>query len=194
MPTDYACHTAAEQAAHCLAPVSALLAPDAHGPMADAEVMPVVLRNYLGAGRPAQATVRTAAPVVTVSTGALAVRLCLEGLRAEMEGALSLWHAGLAQRLPEVLGGRGRAGAREWQVLQDLQAEAQEVLTLLAHRERHGPSGARMLGGQIMLLEDVLCGSLRRLAVPVDAASECAGGLARAVGSLFGLGAAPVAH
>ncbi|MFD0318999.1 hypothetical protein [Streptomyces flavalbus] len=193
MPTDYACHTAAEQAAHCLAPVSALLAPDAHGPTADAEVMPVVLRNYLGAARPAPTTVRTAAPVVTVSMGALAVRLCLDGLRAEMEGALSLWHGSLAQRFPEVLG-RGRAAVREWQVLQELQADAQEVLTLLAQRERHGPSGARMLGGQIMLLEDALCGALRRLAVPADAAEECAGGLARAVGSLFGLGAAPVAH
>ncbi|MFE6286660.1 hypothetical protein [Streptomyces sp. NPDC057877] len=191
MPTDYACHTAAEQAAHSLGPVSAVLAPDRNGPSAEVEVMPVVLRNYLGAGRPTPATVRTGAPVVGVTTGALVLRLCLEGMRAEMEGALALWHGSLRQRLPEVLN-RGGAAAREWQALQELQSDAQEVLTYLARRERGGQAGARMLGGQVALMEDVLSGALRRLSVPAESAGQCASGLAGAVGSLFGLGLSPV--
>ncbi|MFB8776487.1 hypothetical protein [Streptomyces broussonetiae] len=193
MPTDYACHTAAEQAAHCLTPVCSVLVPDAHGAPAEAEVMPVVLRNYLGAGRPAPTTVRAGTAVVGVATGALVLRICLDGLRAEMEGTLARWHGQLIQRLPEVLN-RQKTTAREWQVLQDLQSDAQEVLTHLARRERGAAPGARMLGGQVALLEDALCGALRRLSVPMESAEPCASGLAKAVGSLFGLALSPAGH
>lgn len=190
MPTDYACQTAAEQAAHCLAPVCAVLAPGERTSAYDAEVMPVVLRNYLGAGPAAPATVRANAPRVGVKTGAAVLRLCLDGLRAEMEGALALWHTNLIQRLPEVLS-QSEASEKEWQVLQELQHGAQEVLTHLARQGPNGPSGARMLGGQVALLEDVLSGALRRLSVPAEPAAECANGLAGAVGSLFGLTLSP---
>ncbi|MDG9715496.1 hypothetical protein [Streptomyces sp. DH24] len=196
MPTDYACHTAAEQAAQSLAPVCAVLAPDRPASGSEAEVMPVVLRNYLGA-RPAAPAVPRAgsAPTVRVTTGAAVLRLCLDGLRAEMEGSLALWHTNVIQQLPEVLRqGKGKASKAEWEVLQELQLSAQEVLTQLAGRGRNGASGARMLGGQVALLEDVLCGALRRLSVPAEAAAAGAGGLARAVASLFGLVASPAEH
>jgi hypothetical protein len=152
--------------------------------------MPVVLRNYLGAGPTAPSTLRASTPKVGVTTGAAVLRLCLDGLRAEMEGALALWHTGLIQRLPGVLGGTGASKA-QWEALQELQSGAQEVLTCLARRGRNGASGARMLGGQVALLEDVVCGALRRLSVPPESAAACASGLAAAVGSLFGLAASP---
>lgn len=190
MPTDYACHAAAEQAANSLGPVCAVLAPDRNGPEAEAEVMPVMLRNYLGAGRP-QPTFRAGIPVVGVAKGAMVLRLCLDGLRAEMDGTLVLWHASLRQRLPEVLS-QARGAAREWQVLQELQSDSQEVLTYLARRDRSGQAGARMLGEQVALMEDVLSGALRRLSVPAGSADECASGLAGAVGALFGLRSSPV--
>ncbi|MEV6963243.1 hypothetical protein AB0M97_29615 [Streptomyces sp. NPDC051207] len=193
MPTDYACQTAAEQAAHCLAPVCAVLAPDERAASAEAEVMPVVLRNYLGAGPTAPTAPRASTPVVGVTTGAAVLRLCLDGLRAEMEGALAMWHTRLIQQLPEVLR-RGKGPKAQWEALQELQYGAQEVLTHLSRRDPNGPSGARMLGGQVALLEDVLCGALRRMSVPMEPAAACAGGLAAAVGSLFGLTVSSAEH
>ncbi|MEU5364257.1 hypothetical protein ABZ354_12335 [Streptomyces sp. NPDC005925] len=190
MPTDYACQTAAERAAHCLTPVCAVLAPGRRTSDPEAEVMPVVLRNYLGAGPAAPTAPRVSAPVVRITTGAAVLRLCLDGLRAEMEGSLALWHASVVQQLPQILK-RAQASKADWAVLQELQSAAQEVLTHLAGVAPHSSSWARSLGGQVALLEDVLSGALRRLSVPPEYAASCASGLASAVASLFGLVASP---
>jgi hypothetical protein len=193
VPTDYACQTAAERAAHCLGPVCAVLAPDERASPAEAEVLPVVLRNYLGAGPAAPSAPRASSAVVGVTTGAAVLRLCLDGLRAEMQGALAMWHTALMQQLPELLR-QGKASKAQWDVLQELQFGAQDVLTHLARRGPNGASGTRMLGEQVALLEDVLCGALRRMSVPVEPAAACASGLAAAVGSLFGLVVPPAEH
>lgn len=185
MPTDYACQTAAERAAHCLTPVCAVLAPERRGSVQETEVMPVVLRNYLGAGPVAPAVPRASTPTVRTTTGAAVLRLCLDGLRAEMDGSLAQWHAGLVRQLPAVLK-NGQASNAEWTVLQGLQFTAQDMLTHLAGRAPQG-SSILALGTQVALLEDVLSGALRRLSVPAEHAATCASGLSAAVASLFGL-------
>lgn len=186
MPTDYACQTAAERAAHCLTPVCAVLAPERRRSDQENEVMPVVLRNYLGAAPLAPPAPRTVTPTVRVTTGAAVLRLCIEGLRAEMDGSLARWHTGLTQQLPTVLK-NAQASTADWTMLQEVQVAAQDMFTHLAERAPHGSSGVRSLRTQVTLLEDVLSGALRRLAVPAGDAAACAGELAAAVASLFGL-------
>ncbi|MEV0175485.1 hypothetical protein AB0I00_30780 [Streptomyces sp. NPDC050803] len=192
MPTDHACRAAAEQAARCLAPVRSVLVPDDRMESSPAEVMPVVLRNYLGANArpPAERTPGAASPArVGVATGAAALQSCLDGLCAEMTGALTAWHAELGRHLhtlltdPRATGRRGDA----WQPLADLQLRAQEALTTVADRGRHGAAGPRLLVARFALLEDAVCGALRRITVPADTAAACAIGLTTAAGSLFGL-------
>ncbi|MFI8191566.1 hypothetical protein ACIF8T_22560 [Streptomyces sp. NPDC085946] len=192
MPTDHACRTAAERAAHCLAPVSSVLVPDEPVASSPAEVMPVVLRNYLGAGArppaPRAPAVRRPAPV-SVAAGAAALQMCLDGLRAEMSGALTAWHADLGRRLGELLADPRSTGrqADSWQALADLKLRAQEVLTAVADPGRPGLAGPRLLAARFALLEDAVSGALRRTAVPAGTAAACAGGLTAAAGSLFGL-------
>ncbi|MGY1583056.1 hypothetical protein [Streptomyces sp. MN13] len=192
MPTDHACRAAAEQAARCLTPVRAVLVPADDGDPPPAEVMPVVLRNYLGGNArppaPRASAGRRPAPV-GLATGAVVVRLCLDGLAAETAGALTAWHADLGRRLRELLTGPGSTGrqADAWQPLTDLQHRAHEVLTVMADPGRGGPAGPRSVAARFDLLEDAVSGVLRRMAVPPDTAAVCAGALAGAAGSLFGL-------
>ncbi|MBD0839494.1 hypothetical protein [Streptomyces sp. TRM68416] len=193
MPTDHACSAAAEQAARCLAPVRSALMPDGRTESSSAaEVMPVVLRNYLGANArpPAERATGGARPArVGVATGATALQSCLDGLCAEMNGTLAAWHADLGRHLHAMLTDP-RASERQadaWQPVAELQLRAQEALMLVADRGRSGAAGPRLLVARFALLEDVLAGALRRIAVPAETAAACASGLAVAAGSLFGL-------
>ncbi|MEV5428022.1 hypothetical protein [Streptomyces sp. NPDC052701] len=188
MPTDHACRTAAERAAHCLDPVRSVLVPAGHTESSPAEVMPVVLRNYLGAGArppaPGASAGRRPAPV-GIATGAAVLHMCLDGLCAEMTGALAAWHTDLGRRLREMLAESRPADT--WQALADLKLRAQEVLTGVADHGRSDPVGPRLLIARFALLEDAVSGALRRMAVPAETAGVCAGALAAAAGSLFGL-------
>ncbi|MER6349011.1 hypothetical protein ACWC10_04760 [Streptomyces sp. NPDC001595] len=193
MPTDHACRTAAEQAAHCLTPVRSALVPADPVEPAPAEVMPVVLRNYLGASArpsaPRASGARRPAPV-GVATGAVVLRMCLDGLHAEMTGTMTAWHTDLGPRLRETLAdprSTGRPQADAWQPLTDLQLRAHEVLATVADHGRTGSAGPRLLIARFALLEDAVSGALRRTAVPAETAARCAAGLAAAAGSLFGL-------
>ncbi|MER5296926.1 hypothetical protein ABT382_33550 [Streptomyces pharetrae] len=191
MPTDHACRTAAERAAHCLTPVRAALLPADPTEPPPAEVMPVVLRAYLGVNaRPAAPRAAERRPVpVGVVAGAAVLRMCLDGLHAELTGALTAWHADLGRRLRELLA-EPRATGRQadpWQPLAELQQRAHEVLTAVAGHDRSGTAGPRLLIARFALLEDALSGALRRTAVPAGTAGACASGLAAAAGSLFGL-------
>jgi hypothetical protein len=192
VPTDHACRAAAEQAARCLTPVRAVLVPADDGEPPPAEVMPVVLRNYLGANarppRPRASAGRRPAPV-GLATGAVVVRLCLDGLAAETAGTLTAWHADLGRRLRELLTDPGSTGrqADPWQPLADLQHRAHDVLTVMADPGRGGRAGPQSVAARFDLLEDAVSGVLRRMAVPADTAAACAGALSGAAGSLFGL-------
>ncbi|MFV0136279.1 hypothetical protein ACLGIH_24245 [Streptomyces sp. HMX87] len=192
MPTDHACRTAAERAAHCLALVRPALVPaDDPEEESPAEVMPIVLRNYLGAGPPpAPRPSGAARPApVSVGTGAAVLELCLDGLCAEMAGTMGAWHADLGRRLHGMLADPRASGRRAdaWRPLAHLQLRAQEVLTTVADRDRHGSAGPRPLIARFALLEDAVSGVLRRMAVPAEPAAGCASGLTAAAGSLFGL-------
>ncbi|MFE9093529.1 hypothetical protein [Streptomyces sp. NPDC007264] len=192
MPTDYACQTAAEQAARAIAPVYALLAPERDRPPAEDEAMPVVLRSYLGT--PDRFPGRRRAlepPAVNTSMGAAVLLLFLDGVRAELTGSMAHWHATLPRRLSDALGvpgassGRPRAGG--WQSTAELQKGAEEVLTDLVGRARGGPVGPADLTARLVLIEDVVSGALRRMSVPPDAGIRCAAELSAAAGSLFGV-------
>ncbi|MFD1660649.1 hypothetical protein ACFSL4_21160 [Streptomyces caeni] len=194
MPTDYACQAAAEQAARAIAPVCALLAPERGRPLAEDEAMPVVLRSYLGVDRSSGAGRRRGAqpPAVSASMGAAVLLLFLDGVRAELAGALPNWHGTLPRHLSDALGlpaagvsGRQRTGG--WQSTAELQKGAEDVLTALVGRARGAPVGPADLTARLALIEDVMCGALRRMAVPPDAAIRCAAELSAAGGSLFGV-------
>jgi hypothetical protein len=184
--TEHACQTAAEQAAHCLQPACAALTPRGRpAESLQADAMPVVLRNYLGVGVRAPEPVMQA-PVADASTGAAVLRLCIDGLCAEMAGSLASWHASLGRSLPELLH-EATPSANYWELVADLQYGAHEVLTALTRLGRDGSPGPRMLTERLALLEDLLAGTLRRSAVPAETAAVCATGLTDAVASLFGL-------
>ncbi|NJQ02696.1 hypothetical protein [Streptomyces zingiberis] len=192
MPTDYACQAAAERAARGVAPVRDVLVPLRPQQQED---VPVVLRSYLGmqgpgrngGGGPAQ-------PPVSHVMGAAVLLVLLDGLRAEMSGALSEWYADLAVRLPRTLGAPAAGGQAprqqpgNWQIMTDLQTNAQEVLTDFSGRARGGPGA---LNVRLALVEDSLSGALRRMNVPAGTAVDSAGELVVAAGSLFGLSTRP---
>ncbi|GGL93073.1 hypothetical protein GCM10010129_41040 [Streptomyces fumigatiscleroticus] len=192
VPTDHACRTAAERAAHCLAPVRSLLLPADDREPSPAEVMPVVLRNYLGAGArpPAARTPGAGRPEpVSIATGATALLMCLDGLRAELTGTMAAWHAELGRRLHAMLADPRPSGRQtdSWQVLGDLKLRAQEVLTAVVDHGRPETAGPRLLVARFALLEDALSGVLRRISVPAEPAVTCASALTAAAGLLFGL-------
>lgn len=192
MSTEHACQTAADQAARCLQPVCALLVPARPAGSSHDDAMPIVLRNYLGVDvRPPEPAAQ--APVIDAATGAAVLRLCLDGLCAEMAGSLASWHTSLGRHLPMLLDGT-KPQTNYWQLVADLQYGAHEVLTAVTRLGRDGSPGARILTERLTLLEDLLCGTLRRATVPADAAVACAGGLAAAVASLFGLAPSGTEH
>ncbi|MGK5450548.1 hypothetical protein [Streptomyces radiopugnans] len=200
MPTDYACQAAAEQAARGIAPVRALLLPAQRSAPAQQEEVSVVIRSFLGpdaAGRP-PAPDDSAPRVEPVSApmGAAVLLSFLDGLRADLSGALVDWYSSIPAQLPATLGAPGAESPGQsparlpngWQSLADLQSNAQDVLTVLASRPRDGQQvGPAELSWRLALLEDVFSGALRRMGIPDQPAADCAAELTAATGSLFGL-------
>ncbi|WP_157839975.1 hypothetical protein [Streptomyces megasporus] len=197
MPTDYACQAAAEQAAHGVAPVRALLVPARQSAPPRQEEVSVVIRSFLGAdgaaGPPASDNAPPRIEPVSPPMGAAVLLSLLDGLRADLNGALVDWYSTIPTQLPLTLGAPaeqpGRPAVRlpnGWQTLNDLQTNAQDVLTVLASRPR-GQVGPAELNWRLALLEDVFSGALRRMGVPDDTSAECAAELTSATGSLFGL-------
>lgn len=196
MPTDYACQAAAEQAARGIAPVRAHLVPTRRSAPQQEEVS-VVIRSFLGADGAARPPAGDAPPrvePVDPYTGAAVLLGFLDGLRADLGGALVDWYSSIPADLPLTLGAPGaerpgRPPARVpngWQTLADLQASAQDVLTVLSSRPG-GQVGPAELSWRLALLEDVFAGALRRMGVPDGTSAECAAQLTGAAGSLFGL-------
>ncbi|GAA2456422.1 hypothetical protein [Streptomyces macrosporus] len=197
MPTDYACQAAAEQAARGVAPVRALLVPAQRPAPPQQEEVSVVIRSFLGSDGPARPPAPDNAPPriepVGAPVGAAVLLSFLDGLRADLGGALVDWYSTIPTQLPLTLGAPGaepgQSAARlpnGWQTLNDLQANAQDVLTVLASRPR-GQVGPAELNWRLALLEDVFAGALRRMGIPDDTSVECAAELTSATGSLFGL-------
>ncbi|HZG03914.1 MAG TPA: hypothetical protein VE546_10115 [Streptomyces sp.] len=197
MPTDYACQAAAEQAAHGIAPVRALLAPSNRSAPQQQEEVSVVIRSFLGSDAPGRPPANDDVYVepVAAPVGAAVLLSFLDGLRADLSGALVDWYSAIPVHLPQTLGvpgaePSGRTAARlpnGWQSLADLQANAQDVLTVLASRPRNGQIGPAELNWRLALLEDVFAGALRRMGIPDGTAVECSAELVGATGSLFGL-------
>ncbi|MEU8530477.1 hypothetical protein AB0C77_33550 [Streptomyces sp. NPDC048629] len=201
MTTDYACQAAAEQAGDGITHVRALLVP-ARPSAAPEDDLPVMYRHYLGVpGRaPDRPEPDMDSPVVRESMGAAMLLVFLDGLRAELQGALPDWYAGLQERIPQALGapGRGRGPhpvrplTESWAYTTALQQGAHEVLTALRGcASVAGSAGSNALAVRVALVEDVLCGALKRLTVPWDTAALCAGALAAATASLYGISVTP---
>ncbi|WP_432191914.1 hypothetical protein [Streptomyces sp. bgisy027] len=168
MPTEHACQSAAELAAQHLES----------------------LRPFLQPGHP---TGGGTGGIGDWPLGASALLVVLAGLQADRPGELTLWHARAGDRIRQALGlpGAGTEGLRPgrqprgWEALAVVQQKAQELLTDLADGSRLGRPGE--LSRQLALVEDALAGALRRMTVPEEASTRCAGALAEAAGSLFGL-------
>ncbi|MEH0547611.1 hypothetical protein QA802_32385 [Streptomyces sp. B21-105] len=168
MPTEHACQSAAELAAEHL----------------DA------LRPFLQSGHPHG---EDGGGIGDWPLGASALLVVLAGLQADRPGEQALWHAHAGDRIREALGlpaarteqFPARRQPRGWDALAVVQHKAQELLTDLSDGCGPGRSGA--LSGRLARVEDALAGALRRMAVPEEASTRCAAGLAEAAGSLFGL-------
>ncbi|MFP8959914.1 hypothetical protein ACLIYP_04960 [Streptomyces nanhaiensis] len=200
MPTDYACQAAAEQAARGIAPVRALLLPAQRSAPAQQEEVSVVIRSFMGPGAggrpPAPEDSAPRVEPVGAPMGAAVLLSFLDGLRADLSGALVDWYSSIPAQLPVTLGASGaepsdRSPARlpnGWQSLADLQSNAQDVLTVLSSRPRDGQQvGPAELSWRLALLEDAFSGALRRMGIPDQPAADCAAELTVATGSLFGL-------
>ncbi|MFI1568312.1 hypothetical protein ACH4ZX_35730 [Streptomyces sp. NPDC020490] len=170
MPTDHACHAAADAVARGLRPLRDRLA---------------------GAPGPGGGPGRHPGGRVDGAAGLLAF---LDGLHAELSGALTGWHSTLGDRILGALGlsPRGPGGpegrvpaARPsgWEALGLVRRRAEEVLTALSGRS-YGGAG---LSRRLELVEDAFAGALRRLGVPARESADHAAELAAATGSLFGL-------
>lgn len=197
MPTDYACQAAVEQAARAVAPVREHLLPPNAPPPPPAD-LPAPLRDYLGPGYPgapaAERGPRRPSATSRQAHGAAALRLFLDGLRAELSDGLVDWVARLEQELAvalEVAEGTAAppsaGGGSAWQALSAVRQQAQEVLTLLVARYQEGESRQRELHWRLVVVTDLCAGALRRMTVPGESAVACASELADAAGSLFGL-------
>ncbi|MGW3690937.1 hypothetical protein [Streptomyces sp. NPDC005125] len=190
MPTDHACQAAAERAARGIEPVRASLWPTWAASEPQEEVLPIVLRTYLGvpsmAERNRSASLRR--PSADPHMGAGVLLVFLDGLHAEMAGTLATWYATLSPQLSEILGALSpRAQANGWQIMVDLQNGANQVLTSLMGGAIDVLTGPSALTARLLLVEDALSGVLRRMAVPADTAMASAHELTAAAASLFGL-------
>jgi len=92
VPTDYACQAAAEQAAHGIAPVRALLAPSNRSAPQQQEEVSVVIRSFLGSDAPGRPPANDDVYVepVAAPVGAAVLLSFLDGLRADLSGALNV--------------------------------------------------------------------------------------------------------
>ncbi|MHB9863532.1 hypothetical protein [Streptomyces sp. YIM S03343] len=170
MPTDHACHAAAEQASQILDPLQRAL-----------------LTRASADGRPPFAD----AP----PDGAAGLLAFLDGLSAELHGALAPWHTTVGDRIRDAAGvpaprAPTAAPARQpsgWEALGLVRVRADEVLTALAHAPGGGRVGIAGMAMRLNLVEDALAGALSRADVQAEQAAYCAAGLAQAAGSLFGL-------
>ncbi|MFF7892455.1 hypothetical protein ACFZDI_11170 [Streptomyces sp. NPDC007907] len=170
MPTDHACHSAAELAAQTLD-----------------QLRTALLTGASGEGRPHFAD--------TPPDGAAGLLAFLDGLSAELQGALTPWHTTVGGRIRDAAGvpapeGSATPPARQpsgWEALGLVRTRAEAVLTALAHARGGGPVGVAGMAMRLNLMEDVLTGALGRVDVPAEQAARCAAGLAEATGSLFGL-------
>ncbi|PJE97057.1 hypothetical protein CUT44_11640 [Streptomyces carminius] len=200
MPTDYACQAAAEQAAHGIAPIRALLVPAQRSGPPQQEEVSVVIRSFMGPQQTSRSSARREEgppPVEPVGApvGAAVLLSFLDGLRADLSGALVDWYSAIPTQLPQTLGVPGADSSgpparipNGWQSLADLQSNAQDVLTVLAGRPRGGQQvGPAELSWRLALLEDLFSGALRRMGIPDDTATDSAAELVGATGSLFGL-------
>ncbi|URN12204.1 hypothetical protein LUW77_12465 [Streptomyces radiopugnans] len=100
--------------------------------------------------------------------GAAVLLSFLDGLRADLSGALVDWYSSIPAQLPVTLGAPGAESPGQsparlpngWQSLADLQSNAQDVLTVLASQAARrtagrprraelaaGPAGGRVLRG-----------------------------------------------
>ncbi len=174
-----------------------MLAPGRPRPRANA--VPVVIRAYLdsdpadgsdGQRRPEETL--PPEPATTVM-GANMLLTILDGLQADLNGALLSWYAELPVRVPHGLGAPSPSAPgvepprdpNEWQVLGTLRSSAQELLTALSRRPR--AEGFNELSWRLAMLEDVFAGALRRMNVPAEVSVPAAADVALAAGSLFGL-------
>ncbi|MFF1271967.1 hypothetical protein ACFVZC_00825 [Streptomyces marokkonensis] len=173
MPTDHACRAAADAVAHALGALREHLSgPGEHG----------------GAPR-----LRYGEPV----DGAAGLLVFLDGLHAELHGALTGWYCALDHRirdalrlLPPVTGGAAPPAARlpsGWDGLGGVRYRAEEILTALSARPRGEAAGAAGLPRRLEVVEDVFAGALRRLGVPARESAGLAADMAAAAGSLFGM-------
>ncbi|SFC22049.1 hypothetical protein [Streptomyces aidingensis] len=198
MTTDHACQTAAGEAARGIDPVRAVLAPGR--PRTRASAVPVVIRAYLDSdsadgpdGTSRQEDMLPPDPA-TPAMGAAMLLTMLDGLQADLSGALLSWYAELPVRVPHGLGAPSPSAPgvepprepNEWQVLGTLRGSAQELLTALSQRPR--AEGFNELSWRLAMLEDVFAGALRRMNVPAEISVRAAADVAQAAGSLFGLG------
>lgn len=197
--TDYACQAAAQQAAGGIAGVRAVLVP-APRSAARQDDLPIVLRQYLGVPDRPEGPPEPEVwdpPPAPASMGTAVLLVLLDGLRAELEGSLPEWYSSLFDRIPQALGapsatarqGPSSSGwTEDWQNTAALQHGAHEVLTALRScASASGSAGSSALAVRLALVEDILCGALRRMNVPFDTAARCASELAAATASIYGL-------
>jgi hypothetical protein len=192
VPTDHACHAAAEQTAHGITPVRALLVPVRHSPEPPPqdEDIPIVIRQYLDPHGvyarnreedKAAAQERRAPEPVSPAMGGGVLVTFLDGLRADLGGGIAEWYAELRGRIPRVLS----SAPSEWQVLDELKKLGEEVVTVLARI--HRDDRVNQLSWRLDLVEDAFAGALRRLDIPLDTSASSAADVATAASSLFGM-------
>ncbi|MFI8090579.1 hypothetical protein ACIF9R_20020 [Streptomyces sp. NPDC086080] len=170
MPTDHACQAAADAVAHSLGD----------------------LREYLG--DPGEYGGGFRQRYRGSPDGAAGLLTFLDGLHAELHGALTGWHSTVGHRILDVLGlpvpGAGGGAASRpsgWEALTVARYRAEEILTALSVRPRGDATGTAGLPRRLELVEDVFAGALRRLAVPAGESADRAAEVAAATGSLFGM-------
>lgn len=195
MSTEHACLAAAEEAAHGIAPVRAILAPVRRPTAPRQDAVPLVIRMYLEPNsRDVDEDARDLeVEPVSAAMGAVVLAAFLEGLHADRASTLTDWYARLTIQIPHALGlpaaaapgMQPKAEPSEWQALAALQTSARELLTLVSSRADTG--GHDELGWRLAMVEDLFSGALRRLLVPAEPSLRCAAELMAAAGSLFGL-------
>ncbi|GAA0913773.1 hypothetical protein [Streptomyces thermoalcalitolerans] len=133
--------------------------------------------------------------------GAAGLLTFLDGLYAELHGALTDWHSTAGARIRDALGlpppgsegivPPARPRPSGWEALNLVRHRSEEILTALSVRSRGEAVGAEELLRRLELVEDALAGALRRLGVPAQESVHYAAELAAATGSLFGMRPAP---